>query len=174
MRRLIAVGLLVAFPVSAKPTVIKLEWTEFREMTVLIRFRPKVTVFMGKDGQEQIRMKLERVSDSGITLSRQGRRAFVERESVHSVRISPRFGNPVKWRLIAVAAAFPLWLGGLTLGLSIPGGIPEGRWYSNRNAGQGMIVGFGLPAAVYLLARRADRRGGSIIVNLLEGREDPK
>ncbi len=174
MRKLIAVFLLVAFPVSAKPTVINLEWAEFREITGLIRFRPKVTVFMGKDGHEKIRMKLERVSDSGITLSRQGRRVLARREDVHSVRISPRFGNPLKWRLIAAAAAYPLWLGGLTLGLAIPSGIPEGRWYNNRNAGQGMIVGFGLPAAVYLLAQRADRRSGLIIVNLIEAKEDPK
>lgn len=174
MRRLIAVFLLVAFPVSAKPTVINLEWNELREMAGLIRFRPKVTVFMGKDGRERIRMNLERVSASGITLSRQARRTLVKREDVHSVRMSPRWGNPLKWRLIAAAAAFPLWLVGLTVGLGIPGGIPEGRWHSNRHTGQGVIVGFGLPAAVYLLAQRADRRGGSIIVKLIEGKENPK
>lgn len=174
MRRLIAVFLLVAFPAAAKPTVINLEWAEFREMSGLIRFRPKVTVFMGKDGQERIRMRLERVSASGITLSRQARRTLVKREDVHSVRLSPRWGNPVKWRLIAAAAAFPLWLVGLTVGLGIPGGIPEGRWHSNRNTGQGVLVGVGLPAAVYLLAQRADRRGGSIIVKLIEGEENPK
>ena len=160
MRRLIAVFLLVAFPVSAKPTVVSLEWAEFREMAGLIRLRPKVTVFMGRDGQERIRMRLERVSTSGITLSRQARRTLVKREDVHSVRMSPRWGNPLKWRLIAAAAAFPLWLVGLTVGLGIPGGIPEGRWHSNANTGQGVLVGLGLPAAVYLLAQRADRRGG--------------
>ena len=174
MRKLIAVFLLLAFPVSAKPTVINLEWTEFQEMAGLIRFRPKVTVFMGTDGQERIRMNLERVSASGITVSRKARRALVKREDVHSVRLSPRWGNPLMWRLIASAAAFPLWLVGLTLGLSIPGGIPEGRWPSNRNTGQGVIVGFGLPVAVYLLAQRADRHRGSIIVKLIEGKENPK
>ncbi len=174
MRKLIAVFLLVALPVSAKPAVINLEWAEFREMTGLIQFRPKVTVFMGKDGQERIRMNLERVSASGITLSRQARRTLVKRENVYSVRMSPRWGNPLKWRLIASAAAFPLWLVGLTVGLGIPGGIPEGRWHSNRNTAQGVIVGVGLPAAVYLLAQRADRRGGSIIVKLIEGKDNPR
>ena len=174
MRKLIAGFLLLALPVSAKPTVINLEWAEFREMTGLIRFRPKVTVFMGKDGQERIRMNLERVSASGIALSRQARRTLVKRENVYSVRMSPRWGNPLKWRLIASAAAFPLWLVGLTVGLGIPGGIPEGRWHSNRNTAQGVIVGVGLPAAVYLLAQRADRRGGSIIVKLTEGKDNPR
>ena len=174
MRPLIALLLLLAVPAAAKPTVVNLTWEEFQGMTEHLKFRRKVTVFTGKDGRDRIRMRLERVSASGITLSKNSLRTLAKREDVHSVRISPRYGNPLKWRLIASAAAFPLWLVGITLGLSIPGGIPEGRWHSNRNTLQGVIVGFGLPAAVYVLAQRADKRNGAIIIELEQRTESPK
>lgn len=176
MRRLIALFLLAIFPVSAKPTVVALEWGDFQEVAKLVRFREKVTVRTGAEGRERIRGKLVGVSGSGIRISKKGRSAsthvLIDRERVHSVRMLPRRGNPIMWRVLAGAAAFPLWLVGLTFGLSIPGGIPEGRWYKNRNAGQGIALAFALPAAVYLIAQRADRRGGAIVFELDEGKED--
>ena len=168
MRQLTALFVLAAIPASAKPTVITLEWSEFREMAEHIRFRKKVTVFTGAEGRDQIRMKLAGVSDSGITLAKKALRIAIDREDVHSVRMSPRWGNPLKWRLIAGALAFPLWFVGMNLGLMIPDGIPAGRWYNSDHAPQGFTVSLALPMAVYLLAQRADRRNGAIIFKLEE------
>ena len=175
MLRLTGLLLLASLPALAKPTVIYLEWREFQKMADLIQFRPKVTVFTGEHGQERIRGKFTGIYDSGIAFAKKGtRQPLIKREDVHSVRMSPRRGNPQKWRVIAGIAAFPLWFVGINLGLAIPGGIPEGRWYKNRHLPQGLLVGFGMPAAVWMLAQRADRRGGSIIVKLEKRRENPK
>ena len=127
MLRLTGLLLLASLPALAKPTVIYLEWREFQKMADLIQFRPKVTVFTGEHGQERIRGKFTGIYDSGIAFAKKGtRQPLIKRENVHSVRMSPRRGNPQKWRVIAGIAAFPLWFVGINLGLAIPGGIPAG------------------------------------------------
>lgn len=176
MRRLIVLFLLAIFPVSAKPTVLALEWSDFQVVAEHGMFRGKLTVRIGPEGRESIRGKLVGVSGSGISISKKGRSAsmhtLIDRQRVHSVRMSPKRGNPIMWRVLAGAGAFPLWLVGLTIGLAIPGGIPEGRWYNNRHAGQGIALAFGLPAAVYLIAQRADRRRGAVVIELDNWKED--
>lgn len=176
MRRLIAALLLAVFPISAGSAPIALEWGDFRRVADHVRHRERVTVRTGPEGRERIRGKLVEISDSGITVAKRGpsprQHVWIERERVRSVRLSPKKGNPVKWRALAGVAAFPLWIVGMTFGLSIPGGIPEGRWYNNRHTGQGVIFGFGLPIAVYALAQRADRRKGAIVIELKEGKEN--
>ncbi len=146
MRRLIASFLLVPAPASAKPTVLDLERNDFQGMANLIRFRKKVPVRIGSEGLGRIRGKLLRVSDTGVTISKKGPltavHTMIKKENLHSARMSPRWGNPWKRKNVAVIAAFPLWLVGLTVGLAIPDGIPEGRWHSNRHLPQGLAVGF--------------------------------
>ncbi len=178
MRRLIASLLLAAFPISAKPPALALDWSELQQVVDHVDLRQRVAVRTGEEGRERIRGKLERVSDSGITISRKGSsrgaHTWIERERVHSVHLYPKNTSSLKWRALAVAGAFPLWLVGLTLGLSIPDGIPEGRWYRNRNRVQGLIVGFGLPAAVYAVSHQADRRSGAMVIELRGRKENLK
>ena len=178
MRRLIALFLLAVSSAPADPTVVTLKWEDFQSVAEHVEFRKKVTIRTGEEGQDRIRAKLVGVSDAGITISKKGpttaTHTLIGREEVHSVRISPKWGNPLKWRTVASIAAFPLWFVGMNLGLAIPGGIPQGRWYKNPHAPQGFALAFGLPTAVYLLAQRADRRNGAIIINLDEGKENLK
>ncbi len=178
MRRLIASLLLAALPISAKPPTLTLDWSEFRQVVEHVDFRQRVAVRTGEEGRERVRGKLEGASDSGITIAKKGSSSgahtWIERERVYSVRLYPKKRSSLKWRALAVAGAFPLWIVGLTLGLSIPDGIPEGRWYKNRNRVQGIIGGFGLPLAVYALAHRADRHSGAMVLELKKGKENLK
>lgn len=169
--RMIVIFLLASMPLAAKPTILSLGWNEFRAMTEDGMFREKVVIRTGADGMGRTRGRLENIAATGIVLRKSGRQAMIARDAVHSVRLIPRSGNPWKWRTIATIALVPLWFVGLEVGLMIPGGIPEGRVWSNKHLPQGLVGAFALPAGIYWLARRADLGNGAIIVRLEKGKE---
>ncbi len=169
--RVIAAFLLLAIPVSAKPTVLHLRWNELQTVAGSANFRSKVTVRTGPAGKSRKRGSLERIDETGIVLRKRSGRITVQRTDVHSVRLGRKRGNSYVWRTIAVAGSFPLWLIGLSVGLAIPGGIPEGRWWKMDRTPQGVASSIALPAAVYWLAHRADRKRRDIVVTLKRGTE---
>ena len=171
--RLIAAFLLFAIPVSAKPTVLHLRWIELQTVAESSGFRKKVTVRTGPDGRSRTRGSLESINETGLVLGKRNGLTTVRRTDVHSVRLGRKRGNSYIWRTIAIAGSFPLWLIGLSVGLAIPGGIPEGRWWKMDRTPQGVASSIALPAGIYWLAHRADMKRRDIIVKLKRGREDP-
>ena len=169
--RLISALLLVAIPVSARPTVLRLQWTDLQAVAENANFRQKVTVRTGPGGKGRARGSLESINETRLVLRKGGELVAIHRRAVHSVRLGRKKGNPFKWRAISMIAMLPLWFVGMNVGLMIPGGIPEGRWWRNRHAPQGWLVSIALPAGVYWLALRADKGNGDFIVELKRGKE---
>ena len=172
MRRLITILLLVVFPISARPTILRLEWNEFQAVADNANFRQMVTVWTGPRGTGRVRGKLEAVTETELVLQKGMDQARINRLAVHSVRLSRKKGNPFRWRAVACIVLAPLWFAGMNVGLMIPGGIPEGRWWKNRHAPQGWLMSIALPAGIYLLALRADKGNGDFIVELKRGKEN--
>ena len=169
--RLIAALLIVAIPVSASPTVLHLQWNELQVVAESENFRERVTVRTGQDGTGRVRGKLEAITDASLILQNRAGQTAIDRAAVHSVRLGRKRGNPFRMRIVGAALMFPMWFVGLHLGLSIPGGIPEGRWWKMSRTPQGLAASAALPAGIYWLTQRADRKAGSIIVELKRGKE---
>ena len=137
---------------------------------------PRVVVWLAPDGRKRVKGHLVEMTNAGITLKNprynnpQTQNRYVSRQDVHTVRLAPvmgeRFrGHPYRWRLVAVAAAFPVWLGAYYLGVSL-GGIREGPIFKTKDAWHGLVLAFGLPYGLYRLAWRADRRRGAIFIEV--------
>ncbi|MXY68381.1 MAG: hypothetical protein F4Y47_07455 [Acidobacteriia bacterium] len=170
--RLIAALLIIAVPASAGPTVLSLRWNELQVVAEGENFREKVTVRTEPDGTRRVRGKLEAITDTSLILRNDRGKIAIERTAVHSVRLGRKRGNPFRMRIVGAALMFPMWFVGLHLGLSIPGGIPEGRWWRMSRTPQGLAASVALPVGIYWLTQRADRRAGSIIVELKREREN--
>ena len=168
--RLIATLLIVAVPASAAPTVLHLQWNELQVVAEGENFREKVTVRTEPDGTGRVRGKLEAITDTSLILRKGAGQRVIDRAAVHSVRLGRKRGNPFRMRIVGIALMFPMWFVGLHLGLSIPGGIPEGRWWKMSRTPQGLAASAALPAGIYWLTQRADRKAGAIIVELKRGK----
>lgn len=170
--RLIAALLIVAVPAAAGPTVLSLRWNELQVVAEGENFRETVTVRTEPDGTRRLRGKLEAITDTSLILRNDRGKIEIDRTAVHSVRLGRKRGNPFRMRIVGAALMFPMWLVGLHLGLSTPGGIPEGRWWKMSRTPQGLAASVALPAGIYWLTLRADRKVGSIIVELKREREN--
>ena len=135
-------------------------------------FREQVTVRMEPDGTRRVRGKLEAITVTSLILRNDRGKIAIDRTAVHSVRLGRKPGNPFRMRIVGAALMFPMWFVGLHLGLSIPGGIPEGRWWRMSRTPQGLAASIALPVGIYWLTQRADRKAGSIIVELKREREN--
>ena len=152
--------------------MLRLEWNEFQAVADNANFRQMVTVRTGPRGTGRVRGKLEAVTETELVLQKGMDQGRINRLAVHSVRLSRKKGNPFQWRAVACIVLAPLWFAGMNVGLMIPGGIPEGRWWKNRHAPQGWLMSIALPAGIYWLALRADKGNGDFIVELKSGKEN--
>lgn len=173
MRAMIVILMLASIPAAARPVYLHLKWDEFRTVIGHGNYRQKVIVQTGDYGRHRNKGRLASVTETGVVLQVRKSQTVIDRSDVHSIQMLPRMGLPGKWRTWAAIGMFPLWLVGFHVGLGIPGGIPEGRfWKLGRRTAQGVALGFALPAGVYWLAHRADTRNGTVIVRLRDRRKE--
>lgn len=178
---LLALALLVPPPTSAAPLRLRLGWDDMRAVATHAEIAPRVVVWLAPGARKRVKGHLVEITDAGITLRNprnnnpQTQNRYVSRQDVHTVRLAPvkgeRFrGHPYRWRLAAVAAAFPVWLGAYYLGVSL-GGIREGPIFKTKDAWHGLVLAFGLPYGLYRLAWRADRGRGAIFIEVDHGQQ---
>ena len=166
--RLIALLLLVALPVSAKPVEVEMGWDDMRTAVNHSDFLPNARVRTGPDGSSQVKGRLGRITESGLTIVRNRRPTFFDRDEVHSVRLVPRKASTRRHRQAAAIAA-PLIGAGACSGFLVltcwtANACMEGLSSPPRLAFHVGALMIGVPYLVYRLAKRADR--GSIVIVL--------